>query len=154
MKVIALLTVLDAHQKTILVVEDYEDTRDFLDVLIKTETSYHVLSIADGDETLQRVEELAAIQPVLFIFDFQLPAMTALHLYDRLHGIKVFEHIPAIIITAITPTSEIESAIRARGLELLLKPFDVEDLLRCIEQALQHSLQSTLPENEETPEPI
>jgi len=88
--VIALLTALDAHQKTILVVEDYEDTRDFLDVLIKTETSYRVLSIADGDETLERVEELTAIQPVLFIFDFQLPAMTALHLYDRLQGFREF----------------------------------------------------------------
>jgi len=152
--VIALLTALDAHQKTILVVEDYEDTRDFLDVLIKTETSYRVLSIADGDETLERVEELTAIQPVLFIFDFQLPAMTALHLYDRLHGFREFEHVPAIIITAITPTPEMESAVHSRGLELLLKPFDVEDLLRCIEQALQHSLRSPLPENEETPEPI
>lgn len=154
MKVIALLTAPDAHQRTILVVEDYEDTRDFLDVLINTETSYRVLSIADGDETLERVEELAAIQPVLFIFDFQLPAMTALHLYDRLHGFKVFEHIPAIIITAITPTPEMESAIRARGLELLPKPFDVEDLLRCIEQALQHRLQSTRAANEGSPEPI
>lgn len=143
-----------AREKTILVVEDYEDTRDFLDALIETETSYRVLSIADADETLQRIEELEAAHPVLFIFDFQLPAMTALHLYDRLHGLERFEHIPAIILTATTPTPEMESAIRARSLHLLLKPFNIEDFLRSIEQILQGSLQSTMAQAEETPEPI
>jgi CheY-like chemotaxis protein len=125
-----------ALRESILVVEDDESIRELLTLCIETQTTYRVLSIECGKETLQRIEEVKAAQPVLFILDYYLPSMTAFQLYDHLHQIKEFEHTPAIVLTAASPHLAIDSAAAERGLEILAKPFDVEELVDCIEQIL------------------
>src|SRR5258708_13383420 len=91
----------DAQQftaKTILLVEDDEDTREFLAVAIATETTYHILSMGSGLETLQSLDEVLARRPVLLMLDYRLPTMTALDLYYRLHTITGLENLPPIFI--------------------------------------------------------
>lgn len=60
--------------------------------------------------------------------------MNALNLYDQLHAIPALRDIPAIITTAITLTEQV--AIAARHLAICWKPFEVQDLLDCIERTL------------------
>jgi len=127
----------------ILIVEDDEATREFLTICITSETSCRVLAVASGVEALQRVEEIIKARPSLFILDFHLPNMNGLQLYDRLHGLKEFEHVPTIILTASTLDEQMQSTIAERGVETLLKPFDLDDLLRCIEEILMRSTQLT-----------
>ncbi len=113
----------------ILVVEDDADTREMLSTCIELETSYHVLSMANAEETLQYVQEIKEAKPCLFIFDYLLPTLTGLQLYDCLHAFQEFEHVPTIIITASTLNLELDRAIVARNLTLLLKPFDIVELI-------------------------
>ena len=121
---------------TILVVEDDEDTRDMLTVCIESETSYRVTSLPGAEEVFQGLREIQEAKPRLFILDYQLLTLTGLELYDALHALREFEYVPAIIITATTLNLELERAIEQRKLTLLLKPFDVDELLARIERIL------------------
>ena len=121
---------------SILIVEDDEDTRDMLKTCIELETSYSVVALANADETLKYFQETPEVRPCLFIFDFYLPTITGLQLYDFLHISKDFEHIPAIIITAGTLNLELDRAIAERNLKLLLKPFDIYELIDCVKRML------------------
>jgi CheY-like chemotaxis protein len=125
-----------ASFNTILVVEDDEDTREMLTVCIESETSYHVMPLSNAEETLERLPEIREAKPRLFILDYQLSILTGLELYDSLHALKEFEHIPAIIITAATLNLQLDRAIAQRKIILLLKPFDVDELIGCIERIL------------------
>jgi CheY-like chemotaxis protein len=124
----------EASREVILVVEDDEDIRELLSLCIETQTPYRVLSMESGEETLQRMEEIKAAHPILFILDYLLPTMTGFELYDHLHRLQAGEHTPAIILSAATPNLGIDAELAERGLEMLAKPFEVEELLDCIEQ--------------------
>lgn len=121
---------------TILVVEDDEDTREMLTVCIESETSCRVMALSGADEVLQGLQIIREAKLCLFIIDYHLISGTGLELYDSLHALKEFEHVPAIIVTATTLNLELERAIAQRKLDLLLKPFDIDDLIYRIEQVL------------------
>jgi DNA-binding NtrC family response regulator len=125
-----------ASFNTILIVEDDEDTREMLTVCIESETSYCVMSFENAEEALERLPEIREAKPRLFILDFRLSTLTGVELYDSMHALKEFEHIPAIIITAASLNLQLDRAIAERNLTLLLKPFDVDDLIGSIEGIL------------------
>jgi len=127
----------EASRESILVVEDDESIRELLSLCIETETPYRVLSMESGKEALQRIEEVKAARPVLFILDYLLPTMRAFHLYDHLHGLEDFARVPAIILTAASPNQGIDTAVAERGLIVLAKPFELDELFDCIAQALR-----------------
>ena len=131
----------DISREVILVVEDDESIRELLTVCIETETPYRVLCMESAEETLQRLEEVKAARPKLFILDYFLLSMTAFHLYDRLHELAELALTPALILTAASPNLGIEAAAAELGLSLFAKPFDIEELLACIEQTLQRTPQ-------------
>ena len=122
---------------TILIVEDDEDTREFLTLAISTETPFHVFSIVSAIETLQRLNEVQAAQPALLMLDYRLTSMTALELYDRLCVKTELGNVPTIIITAEHLNEETQRALAERNIRLLEKPFELSELLSSIQQALQ-----------------
>ena len=119
--------------KTILLVEDDISNADMLQLLLQTETSYHIIQFANEDEILQRLDEIKGMRPDLFLFDYRLSSMTALELYDQLHTIAVLQDIPAIVITASIVNEE---EFAKRNIPLIQKPFDVEELLSSIDQTI------------------
>ena len=122
---------------TILIVEDDEDTREFLTLAITTETPYHVFSLGSATETFQRLNEIQAAKPALLIFDYRLASMTALELYDRLCVTVELKNIPTIIITADHLDEDTQRALAERNIRFLEKPFDLNELISCIGQAVQ-----------------
>ncbi|HTO62927.1 MAG TPA: response regulator [Bradyrhizobium sp.] len=79
-----------------------------------------------------RLDETACL-----IADINMPAMTGVELYHRL--IESGRPIPTILMTAYP-----DDAVRTRALAdgvlcYLLKPFDDDDLLRCVRTALDGS---------------
>ncbi len=122
---------------TILIVEDDEATREFLTLAITTETPYQVFSLGSATETFQRLNEIQAAKPALLILDYRLTSMTALELYDRLYGTAELKNIPTIIITAGHLDEETQRALGERNMQFLEKPFDLNELISCIGQAVQ-----------------
>jgi CheY-like chemotaxis protein len=145
----------DAQQftaKTILLVEDDEDTREFLAVAIATETAYHILSMGSGLETLQSLDEVLARRPVLLMLDYRLPSMTALDLYYRLRTIPELENVPAIIITADPLNIETRRTFKELNIAVLEKPFDLNELISFIEQAVRPKALTVIDSQEATQE--
>ncbi len=122
---------------TILIVEDDEDTLVFLKLALTSETPYGVLLMKSSIETLQRLNEVEAVQPALLLLDYHLPKMTALDLYDHLHARAKLAQVPAIMITADPLCGEIKRALAERNITLLEKPFGLDELFQCIEQTMQ-----------------
>lgn len=115
--------------KTVLVVEDDTGIGTFLIQAIQQETHYQAMLVTDGFQALKAV---ANIKPGLFILDYQLPRMNGIELYDRLHAIPGMEDIPAIIVSARLPRSEIEK----RKIVGISKPLELDDFLQTIEHLL------------------
>jgi|GEM_PF-418757 len=122
---------------TILIVEDDEDTLVFLKLALTSETPYGVLLMKSGIETLQRLNEVEAVQPALLLLDYHLPKMTALDLYDRLHAQAKLAQVPALMITADPLCGEIRRALAERNIALLEKPFGLDELFQRIEQTMK-----------------
>ena len=115
---------------TILVVEDDEDTREVIRLLMSTIPSYHYSLVPDAAQAIQFAQR---IKPDLFIVDYRLPAgMNGLELYDRLHATPGLEAIPAILMTA-TRLEALRPEIEHRQLMALEKPFNLDAFLLTIQ---------------------
>ncbi len=115
--------------KTILLVEDDANIGEVFLQAILQETSYFAVLAASGQEALALVKN---IKPNLFILDYQLPHMNGLELYDTLHVITDFEHIPAMMMSARLPHQELAK----RTIIGLSKPIDLDEFLQTIEKLL------------------
>jgi len=111
--------------KTILVVEDDEDTREFIALLISTATAYHYHLVPDASQAVHFVQEG---KPDLFIVDYRLTGMNGLELYDLLHAIPGLEAIPAILVTA-AKLETLRPEIEKRQITAFEKPFDLDEFL-------------------------
>lgn len=121
--------------KSIVVVEDDINNAEMFKMVIASETPFKSFWMQSDSETLQRIDEIKAIKPALFLLDYNLPSMTAFKLYDQLHEIEEFKNVPAIILTAEPPdTFEIE--LQRRNLILLEKPFELDTFLDKITRAI------------------
>ncbi len=103
--------------------------RELVQLALTEEEHNSVLCAAHGYEALELVRTTV---PDIFLLDYQLPSMTGIQLYDRLHLMRGFQHIPAIIMSANLPLYELEK----RNLFGLYKPFDLDELLDLVQRVL------------------
>jgi DNA-binding response OmpR family regulator len=118
-------------RKVLLIVEDDPGTAAFLVMAIAQESPYRPLVAETGERALELVQH---VKPALFILDYVLGTMNGLHLYDSLHAQQGLEAIPAIILSA--SVEQYQDEIEQRHLLGLAKPFELDELLLSIEQAL------------------
>lgn len=114
---------------TILIVEDDAAIRDFLQQLIEAETPYTSVVANDGPRALAIVPQ---VRPCLFLLDYRLPGMNGVELYDRLQTVEEARGVPAIMMSATLPTSDLQE----RGIYQLRKPMDIGNVVRMITHAL------------------
>ena len=122
----------ERSDKTILVVENDEATGELLVLAIMQETPYQVKVISQAREAVSLAK---SIVPDLLILDYYLSSMTGLQLYDHLHAMNELKHIPAILMSASLECYTNE--IQLRNVVGLSKPFELDDLINVIEQALE-----------------
>jgi CheY-like chemotaxis protein len=118
--------------KTILVVEDDEDTQEFLTLLFTSVTVYHYQLATNAS---QAVDSAKRIKPDLFIVDYQLTGMNGLELYDLLHATPGLEGVPVLLLTA-TKLEALRPEIEKRQISALEKPFDLDELLFIVQRML------------------
>ncbi|HWZ20381.1 MAG TPA: response regulator [Ktedonobacteraceae bacterium] len=82
-------------EKSILMGEDDDTFCAFLVLALRQETPYVVHWVSDGFEALRAIRE---DKPDLLILDDQLPRMNGIDLYDKIHPLPGFEHIPVIMV--------------------------------------------------------
>ena len=123
-----------AQVKTILVVEDDPGIGEALRSIILEETEYNFHLATKPSEALEILER---ITPSLLLVDFHLPNINGLELYDLLQ-ILVGDPLPGIIISD-EPSPYLKDGLKERKLFAVSKPFNVDDLLHTISQALSHT---------------
>jgi CheY-like chemotaxis protein len=117
--------------KTILVVEDDEDTAEVLALALAEERAYHVLVVSTASEAVQAA---TTMQVDLLVIDYLLAGMNGIELYDKLHALPERQEVPALIISASLEQHAQE--LQSRNLIGVGKPFDLDELLQIIEQVL------------------
>ncbi len=110
---------------TILVIEDYADTRELISSLLR-KNGYHVLEAEDGVEGLLKA---SASYPDLVIMDLALPEMDGVETSRRIRQMPKLSRTPIFVISALL-TKEVEADARAAGCtEVFAKPFEVHELI-------------------------
>jgi len=117
---------------TILVIEDYADTRELLSVLLRRR-GYHVIEAEDGLEGLLKA---GWVYPDLILMDLSLPEMDGVEVARRIHEQAKLSRIPIFVVSAYLTKAVIEDVRAAGCVEVFSKPFDAEALLGKITIAL------------------
>jgi two-component system, NtrC family, response regulator GlrR len=120
-------------RQKILLVDDDESLLKLLSIRLKN-LGYDIQVAEDAHHALSR---LAVFQPHLVITDLRMGEMDGLALFDRIH--QQYPSLPVILLTAHGTIAGAVDATRKGIFSYLTKPFDSQQLLREIEQALQQS---------------
>lgn len=124
------------EDKTILVVDDEDDVRDYLAMVLE-EAGFKVVTAADGEEALQQLQQ----QPPDFIsLDLIMPRKSGIKFLYELRHNKEWAKIPFVIVTAHarddlgkTDLQDILSSSTISGAGIYLeKPVKPETYLRHI----------------------
>ncbi len=111
----------------VLLVEDEEKLATLLKNAIGD--SFYSFTLAkDGQEGL---EKFLSISPDIIITDIMMPRLTGLEMAKEIR--KIDENIPIIILSAFSESDKFLDAIDVGVVKYLIKPFDPEELLDCIE---------------------
>lgn len=129
--------------KTILIVEDNLDMREYIDSILSQ--YYNVWQAKDGKEALSLLE---SNKPDLIISDIMMPRMDGMTFAKAVKESQSNRGIPFIILTALS-----EDRIRVENLRLgvddyLLKPFNPEELLIRIQNLIMNAKERISSEEE------
>ncbi len=117
---------------SILVVEDQEVLCRLYEAVIG-QLGYDLVIAYTGEEGLESARES---RPDLLILDLELPGISGITVAQALQYEGILPGIPLIITTA-TPREEVLQMTKSLDvLEILVKPFDILDLLDAIANAL------------------
>jgi two-component system cell cycle response regulator DivK len=117
---------------TILVIEDYADTREMISMLLRRK-GYNVVEAEDGIDGLLKA---AWQNPDLILMDLALPEMDGVEATRRIHSMPKLSDIPIIVMSAYLNEAVERDVLAAGCVELFPKPFDAESFLECIEVTL------------------
>ena len=114
----------------IFVVDDDEALRASLRWLLES-LKLHVQTYASAHEFLMNYE---AAQPGCLLLDVRMPEISGLQLQDMLKKRSI--RIPVIIITGHGDVSMAVRALKGGAVDFIEKPFNDQELLECVQQAL------------------
>ena len=117
-------------KKKILIVEDHNDFREFLNLFI-TKLGYHAIKARNSKEAIECAE---AEQPDLIFMDLELPDVDGVKTTTILRQNPETSHIPVVAITAWISALWQEKAERVGIVTYLIKPISPQVLKETIEE--------------------
>jgi len=127
------LNPVDSKNKTVLVIDDDDDIRQFIaNSLSKT---YKTLTAVDGKQGL---EIAIAEMPDIVLCDVMMPHITGIELCKNLKANIKTGHIPIILITSRALSMQIQEGFNAGADEYITKPFRTSNLLLKINTLIQN----------------
>jgi FixJ family two-component response regulator len=119
-----------ADAPTVFIIDDDAGVRASIRGLLKSAGLR-----SEGFETAEQfLQRKPAEGPSCLILDVSLPGMNGLEFQQRLRNADI--HIPVIFVTAYGDIPMTVKAMKSGAVEFLTKPFDDEELLEAIQQAL------------------
>ena len=133
----------EARKKKILIVDDEASVRESLQVILGR--SYEVETAASGERALEMLRHEAEEHddednhtlPDLILLDVMMPGIDGIELLKQIRS----EHpvIQVVMLTASKAVKTVVQAMKIGAIEYFNKPFDVDELLSYIEQAVNRT---------------
>lgn len=121
--------------KRVLVINDTQEILDLFDEIL-SEEGYEVYMYSYAVRDMAEIER---INPDVIILDLMFGSeATGWQLLQKLRMRHSTAHIPIVLCTAATNSvRETEGYLQSQGVGLLLKPFQIDDLLQTLERTLK-----------------
>jgi len=120
------------EKKTILVVEDEAEIRNFISRVLEFE-GYHALEAEDGDEGLRL---LRGGNIALVLLDLSLPSRDGWSVIAEMKGEPELSAIPIIVITASAGVSQRGRALSMGAVDYMVKPLSAASLRETVNRIL------------------
>lgn len=104
----------------VLHIEDQPDIHTILKLTLQATKQFKVDGAGTGEDGLKKAEEL---NPGLILLDFTLPDLDGSQVLTRLRASTATAHIPVIMLTALTDTTDMERCRTLGALDVIVKPF-------------------------------
>ncbi len=125
------------RQLSILLAEDDLEMRKLLSWSLERK-GYNVIECADGTSLMRKLGLLGPgtiLQPHdLIISDIRMPGATGLQVLESARELPDFP--PMILITAFPDVESREQAMRLGAVAMIAKPFDIEELIDKVQEAI------------------
>lgn len=122
-------------QKTVLVVDDYDDVRAITKQALES-FGYRVVEASSGAEAVRVAQ---TVSPDLILLDLSMPYMDGFATIHQLRRLLGLRDVPVIAVSAHTAREVREDAIAAGCREFITKPFPLERLRSAVERNLPPS---------------
>jgi response regulator NasT len=126
----------------VLIAEDEALIRMDLAEMLAEEGYDVIAAVEDGEQAVERTEEL---RPDLVILDIKMPRLDGIAAAERIASQRIA---PVVMLTAFSQRDLVESARDAGAMAYLVKPFGKSDLLPAIEMAVSRFAELQLLEAE------
>ena len=113
------------ERKRILVVDDEIYIVHILEFTLTME-GYEVLTAADGEEALRRIEQ---DRPDLIVLDIMMPKMDGYEVLRRIRTDEEFKSLPVILLSAKGRPIDRETGLEIGADDYIVKPFSPRRLL-------------------------
>lgn len=121
--------------KKILIVDDEEDPRTYLEALFQ-DNGYETKTVTDGDEAAKIIKDY---MPDLITLDIIMERETGTKFYRRLQKDEALKKIPVIIVSGVTQYKELFSRdhkTMPKPFYFVEKPIDQQLLLGKVKEAI------------------
>ena len=115
----------------IYLIDDDESMRTSLSRMLK-EVGYVV---EDFSSAAAYLEHSLPVAPAVILLDMQMPDMTGLDLQEKL--VQLGRKTPIVFVSGQSHPHQIVKSLKRGALDFLFKPFNLEDLLKAVADALE-----------------
>jgi CheY-like chemotaxis protein len=115
-------------QRTILIVDDFDDTRLLLRTWLQKK-GFRVVEAENGNRAVAAAESL---RPDLIIMDVEMPELDGLAATRKIRELEGFESVPIVAVSAYGADQYRDHALAAGCNEYVSTPFEPEELERLI----------------------
>jgi CheY-like chemotaxis protein len=119
----------------ILIIDDDQSILEMMRLVLEEEGGYQVTT---AESTFEELADIERLQPQLILLDFLLQGRnTGWNFLQKLKLHRPTKDIPIVLCTAaLSDVKEQESILIQKGIPILYKPFDVDELLHVVDQIL------------------
>jgi len=121
-----------AGKRTILVVDDFDDTR----LLLKTWLEKKGFNIVEAENGNQAVSLAQQVRPDLIIMDMEMPELDGLAATRKIRSIRELDGIPVLAVSAYGAQQFRAEALAAGCCEYVSTPFEPDNLEQVINSFL------------------
>lgn len=120
--------------RTVLVVDDFDDTR----LLLRTWFERRGFRVVEAENGIQAISQAESELPDLIIMDMQMPQLDGLSATRRIRGMKSMDSVPIVAVSAYGADQFRDLALAAGCNEYVSTPFEPATLEGIIRSLVHH----------------